>query len=198
MILSAIVAAFMAGGAHQGAPVQLARVFKAGEKLEYEIKSSLNSQRRGRGLDTWIPEDLDISYKFTTEVKALKPDGIAEMVYQRPTMTIVEGETFDRPPKTQIEKTKLNFLLTVSPANELLTMKDLNPPEKKKPGKTDGGDLKFLTASAIRKQGIPFIGQFISEIQRLSLFVGSFDSALDFAPRLPFEKLKIGDTWKPA
>lgn len=196
MILSAIVAALVAGGAQQSAPVQIARVFKAGEKLEYEIKSKLHSERRSRGLETFIPEDLDISYRFTTEVKTLKADGIVDLVYQRPTMTIVEGETFDRPPKTEIEKTKLNFLLTISPANEILNMKDLNPP-KKTTGKTGGGDRSVrLMTTAAGRQGIPFIGQFISEIQRLSLFVGSFESALDFAPRLPFEKLKVGDTWK--
>lgn len=195
MILTAVAALLSVGAPSQADAVQLARTFKAGEKLEYAIQSNLQSQHRQRGLETWIPEDLDINYRFTTEVKAVKSDGIVDLVYQRPTMTIVTGETFNSPPKTQVEKTKLNFLLTVSPANEILNQKDLNPPEKKKPGTKDDG-IRFMTKAGAGKQAIPFIGQFIGEVQRLCLFVGSFDSALDFAPRLPFEKLKVGDTWK--
>ena len=194
MILSAIVAAFLTGGAHQGDAIQLARVFKAGEKLEYGVTSSISVQHRQRGLETWIPEDFDLNYKFTTEVKAMKADGVVDLVYLRPTTTTIEGETFNSPPKTDVEKTKLNMLLTVSPANEILAMKDLNPPKKEKKG--GDGDLRFTTKAAGARQGIPFIGQFIGEVHRLALFAGGFDSSLDFAPRLSFDKLKVGDSWK--
>jgi len=43
---------------------------------------------------------------------------------------------------------------------------------------------------------LDFLSQFISEVHRLALFAGNFESSLDFAPRLPFEKLNVGDTWK--
>ncbi|HJP82268.1 MAG TPA: hypothetical protein VJ835_02080 [Fimbriimonadaceae bacterium] len=197
MIVTALVAALSTVWvAPISDEVKLARVYKLGEKTTYQIKSNMSIQHRSRGLETWIPEDLDLNYQFTTEVKALKPDGVADVLYLRPTMTIITGETFDNPPKTEVEKVKYNMLLTLSPANEVLNMKDLNPPPKAA-GKKGGGNLKFHTVN-IHGQSvqIPFIGQFIGEVHRLALFAGNFESALDFAPRLPFENLKVGDTWK--
>lgn len=194
IILTALVAAISVSPAQE---VQLARTYKLGEKLTYQINSNMSIQHKQRGLQTWIPEDLDMNYQFTTEVKALKPDGVADVLYLRPTMTVIEGETFDSPPKTQIEKVKYNFLLTVSPANEVLNMKDLNPPPKAKPApKKGGGAMLRLDSEGNRKVQLPFVGQFIAEVHRLALFAGNFESALDFAPRLPFDKLKVGDTWK--
>lgn len=195
MILTAIAAAFSMVSASSEAEVQLARTYKVGEKLTYKITSNLASQRKQYGLQTWIPEDFDMNYTFTTEVKALKADGIANVLYLRPTMTIITGETFDSPPKTDVEKVKYNMLLTLSPANEILDMKDLNPPAKppKKSGFNTG--IRFFGFTYKPVQAI-FIGQFISEVHRLALFAGNFESALDFSPRLPFEKLKVGDTWK--
>ncbi len=197
MVLSAAVVALATTFISPVQETKLGRVFKQGEKHTYEIKSNMSIQHRQRGLQTWIPEDLDLNYRFTTEVKALKADGIADVHYQRPTMTIITGETFDNPPKTEVEKTKLNFLLTMSPANEVLNAKDLNPPAKP-PAKKGGGVKMFraLSPATYNRQQIPFIAQFIGEVHRLALFAGSFDSSLDLAPRLPFEKLKVGDTWK--
>lgn len=195
MILTAFIAAF-AGLYPSNQAVQLARVFKAGEKLTYEVRSSLSVQERERGLQTWIPSDFDMNYKFTIEVKGLKSDGVAEMIYKRPTMTVIDGETVDSPPKTNIEKVNYNMQLSVSPANEILAMKDLNPPKKDKP-KSGGGLLdRRMMGSVGSSAQLPFLSQFISEVHRLALFAGNFESSLDFAPRLPFEKLSVGDTWK--
>jgi hypothetical protein len=193
MILTAMIAAVVTSPVQE---VQLARVYKAGEKLTYAIRSNMSIQHKQRGLQTWIPEDLDINYDFTTEVKALKSDGIADIHYQRPTMTMITGETFDSPPKTSVEKVKYNMLLTMSPANEVLNMKDLNPPAKAKPGKSGGAFSARLRLNGVPNAQIPFIAQFIGEVHRLALFAGSFESALDFAPRLSFDKVKAGDTWK--
>ena len=197
MVFSAALAVLTHAMVAPPQDVQLARVYKLGEKHTYEIKSNMSIQHKQRGLQTWIPEDLDLNYRFTTEVKALKADGVADVHYQRPTMTIITGETFDSPPKTDIEKTKINFMLTMSPANEVLNAKDLNPPAKEKPGKKGDGVkfIRFTTAGTSTPQ-IAFISQFVGEIHRLALFAGSFESSLDLAPRLPFEKLKVGDTWK--
>ncbi len=194
MILTAIFAAMTVSAAPQ--EVQLARTYKLGEKLTYQIKSNLSSQRKQRGLQTWIPEDLDLNYQFTTEVKALKADGIADVHYQRPTMTVITGETFESPQKTDIEKVKMNYLLTMSPANEVINIKDLNPPAKPKAGGSAKTAFARLSSAEYKRLQIPFIGQFISEVHRLALFAGSFESALDLAPRLPFDKLKVGDSWK--
>ncbi len=193
MILTALVAALSVSSAQE---MQLARTYQLGEKLTYQVKSSMSIQHRQRGLHTWIPEDLDLNYDFTTEVKAMKPDGVADVLYLRPTMTVIEGETFDAPPKKQIEKVNYNLLLTVSPANEILNLKDLNPPPKPKPGAKSGGALVRLSSAEYNRAQIPFIGQFIAEVHRLALFAGNLQSALDFSPRLPFDTLKVGDTWK--
>lgn len=194
IILTALVAAISVSPAQE---MQLARTYKLGEKLTYQINSNMSIQHKQRGLQTWIPEDLDMNYQFTTEVKALKPDGVADLLYLRPTMTVIEGETFDSPPKTTVEKVKYNMLLTVSPANEILNVKDLNPPPKVKPAPKKGGGAMFrLGSENYKRVQLPFVGQFIAEVHRLALFAGNFESALDFAPRLPFDKLKVGDTWK--
>lgn len=173
------------------APATLGRVFTPNELLKYSVRSNLQAERRGGSLTTWIPEDFDLNYDFTVQVEAMKADGIAVVRYKRPTMTEIEGESFDSAPKTKVDKVNLDFQLTVSPFNEILDMKDLTP--KKPPTK------KGVMAPAL---GAPqggldaFLGQFISEIYRLCLFAGSMDSALDFAPRSTFDNVKVGDTWK--
>jgi hypothetical protein len=193
MILSAVSAALsvLVSG---GEAIQLAHAFTAGEKTTYEVRSNLSAQHRQRGLETWIPEDFDINYQFSIFIKSMKADGVAEVIYLRPTMTTIEGETFDSPPKTKVEKLNLNMLMSLSPANEILNVKDLNPPKKEKGGKGKDGRIGMVGPVGTRQ--LPFIGQFIGEVHRLALFAGNFESALDFAPRLPFEKLKVGDTWK--
>lgn len=173
----------------------LNRVFAKGEKSEYEVRASLTTERRVIGLETWMPEDLDIRYKFKYEVVEMKADGICDLKYVRPTMTITEGETYDSPPKETVEKVDLNFLLTMSPVNDLIGMKDLNPP---KPEKPPVAKLRSVNPLA----GVPqetlqaFVGQFAGEIYRLALFAGSMDASLDFAPKLPYDEVKVGDKWK--
>lgn len=190
-MLSTLVAAALAGPG-SAAPVSLGRVFTPNEKLTYAVRSSLHSETRPRGLQTWIPEDVDINYDFTTHVEGLKADGITVMRYQRPTMTEIQGETFDRPPVSKKTKVNYDFRLTVSPFNEVLEMKDLTPP--KKPAKKTKS--AYWKTPAGRQVLQSMIGQFVSEVYRLSLFVGSFESALDFAPRTPFDPVNVGDTWK--
>ena len=177
------------------APVSLGRVFVKNEKLAYEIRSSLHSEHKMRGLETWIPEDLDLNYDFTTVVDDMKSDGIAVLHYQRPVMHEIEGETFTSPPKDNVINTNINFRLTVSPINEILEMKDLN--EKATKPTKKGGNLMTEAAVARRRQEIGgVLSQFVSEMYRLSLFAGSFDSALDFAPKTPIDDVKVGDSWK--
>lgn len=189
------VLALLAGA--QGAPVKLQRSFTKGQKLNYEVKSTMNIESRQFGLDTWIPEDLDIQYKYSLEVVQNKPDGIVDLKYLRPTMTEIEGETADSPPKSRVEKVNMDLLLTLSPMNEILKIQDLaKKPEAKKPG---GGGLRALASPSLvpgEAQLGGMLGQFVSEIYRLSLFLGPLDSSMDFAPRLPFDDVAPGDTWK--
>lgn len=189
----------------QAQPIKLSRVFSKGEKLQYDLKSTVNSESRGLGLQTWIPEDLDIVYKFSVEVLALKTDGIADVKYLRPTITEIEGETVDSPPKPHVEKLNQELLLTISPANEILKIKDntkkegdKKPPEKtpaKKPPHLFSNPLVLRTSKSQDALGM-LLGQFVGEIYRLSLFLGPLDSSMDLAPRLPFDDVKKGDTWK--
>lgn len=188
MISSALAACIALFGAQQSDTVDLGRVFTKGEKLTYKVRSNLHSEERGGPLKTFIPQDLDINYDFTLAVTQMKTDGIAVVNYQRPTMNIIEGETVDSPPVTHVEKTKLNFNLTVSPLNELLDMQDLSKPE---------GKAKLrVPVAPVKPQIQGFLGQFIGEMDRMALFVGSLDSSLDFTPKLQSTKVKVGDTWK--
>lgn len=179
----------------QDAPVSLGRVFVQNEKLAYDIKSSLHSEHRLRGLETWIPEELDLNYAFTTIVEQMKPDGIAVMHYQRPVMHEIEGETFNAPPQDHVVDTNLDLRLTVSPINEILEVKDLNE-KPLKGGKKSSSDLVFLNHGTKQTSMAEILSQFVSEMYRLSLFAGSFESSLDFAPKTPFDPVKVGESWK--
>ncbi len=152
-------------------------------------------QHRLRGLETWIPEDLDLNYDFTTHVEDLKPDGIAVLRYQRPIMHEIEGETADSPPKDNVVKLNMDFRLTMSPINEVLEMKDLNEKATKPPAK-DSSSLVMLRGARRQVSMQEIVGQFVQEMYRLSLFAGSFDSSLDLAPKTPFDAVKVGDSWK--
>ena len=184
------VLALCVSAASNGAPVELGRVFAKGEALEYKVRSHLSAERRGLGLRTWMPEDLDINYDFSINVEDLKTDGIAIIHYKRPKMLIIEGETADETPKTQTEKVNFDVRITLSPVNEILDYKDL---AKKDTPKKGSGNYFGPAVAQDPLGGV--IGQFICEMYRLSLFAGSFDSALDFAPKLSRTALNVGDTW---
>ena len=177
------------------APVSLGRVFVKNEKMAYDVKSSLHAEHRVRGLETWIPEDLDLNYAFTTVVQQMKADGIAVIHYQRPIMHAIEGETFDSPPKDNVVNSDISLLLTVSPINEILEVKDLN---EKAARPTKGGDAVTEDWSEGEPQQSmeDIVRQFVSEMYRMSLFAGSFESSLDFAPKTPFDPVNVGATWK--
>lgn len=200
MILSALALSVAMAAPQDGKAVTLARVFPKGEKLQYSVTSNLQIETKPYGLQTFMPEEVDMNYKFNTEVRELKNDGIAIVRYTRPTMTQIDGETYNRPPKTTVEKVNFNFDLTMSPINKILEMKDLNPPKKPKPGGSGGGGAlaHYAMLKVGGKQGSlqAIMGQFISDLYRLALNVGSIDSAMDFSPKLPLDDVKVGDTWK--
>ncbi len=177
----------------QAKPVTLTRTYVLGEKSTYRVRADIQIQVRAGELRTFIPQDEGLEYDFTTEVKQLKPDGIADVIYRRPTIKVIEGETFDSGIKTTTEKINFNYLLTMSPINEVLADKDLNPPKKEKAG---ADKLNLATKSALAKRAQDFFGVFIEEVQRLSVFIGSLDSSLDFNPKFPFDEVVVGDSWK--
>ncbi len=186
--LALVANAFSAPPAAQK-PVTLAHVFKLGQKMHYELKSGLQIQTRQMGLDTFIPEDLDLSYSFSTEVTKLKADGIAVVHYLRPTITQVDGETVDHGPVSHIEKLNQDEMLTVTPVNDIIDHQEV-----KKSKKNGTGTLRLRSNTVLQVGGL--IGSYVQEIYRLSLFVGAFDTSLDFSPRLPLDEVSVGDTWK--
>jgi len=186
-------------------PVTLNRVFTKGEKDAYSVASNLHVEARQYGLQTFIPDDLDLSYKFTSEVKDLKNDGVALIHYLRPNVVEVQEATYDEPAKRTVDKINFNFDLTVSPINVILDQKDLNPPKPppKKTGGGDGGDgdgggRPFLSLSGAMDQGPlgGMMGTYVDELYRLALNIGDMDSAMDYSPKLPLDDVKVGDTWQ--
>ncbi|CAN5414799.1 hypothetical protein BH11ARM2_BH11ARM2_15240 [soil metagenome] len=173
----------------QQAPIELTRKYTVGEKLTYRVEAQLTAEQRAGSLQTWIPEDLNLSYAFTTTVKSVNPAGIALMEYRRPNFVVTEGETFEKPPQTKVEKDPDTISLRLSPINEIIDFKVIKAP--KKPVKK--GKANWMTPDG-RVQG--GVGDFIGEIQRLALFVGSLSSALDFNPKFPLEEVNVGDTWQ--
>jgi hypothetical protein len=193
MIFTALVVASVI------APQTLSRVFTKGESKEYEVTAALVAETRSIGLDTFIPQDITIRYKFNTLVENLKADGIADVRYKRPAIVQVDGETMESPTVTKTERLNQNLLLTVSPINEILSVKDETPKPPGKPGsKTDSSQLLLLAkrAAASNWQDGGIVGRFIGELYRLSLFVGALDTSLDFNPKLPFDAVEKGATWK--
>jgi hypothetical protein len=180
-------------------PVNLGRVFAKNERLFYQVRSGLTAEQRMPALrqTTWMPEDFDINYNFTMHVQEMRQDGIAVLNYKRPSMTFIEGETMDSPPKSRTENVNLDLLLTVSPINEMIDMKDLAPP---KPAARSGGRSGSFTIASTR--GVlddplsEILDQFVGEMYRLTLFAGSLDSALDLSPKLNRPTVKVGDTWR--
>jgi len=180
--------------ANPQASVTLSRVFAKNERLAYNVESSVHAEQRGRGLQTWIPDDYDLRYGFTMDVETLKSDGVAVVRYKRPTLTEIRGETFEKEAVTKVNKLNWDLRLTVSPANKVLDMKDLTPKKDPKKAKKSNLNLRLAGGTQIGLQA--FLGQFVQEVYRLSMFAGSLESSLDLAPGLPFDAVKVGDTWK--
>lgn len=175
----------------------LTRKFAANEKLAYAIRSHLTSEQRQRGLQTWLPSDTDINYNFNVFVRAIQADGFAVVHYTRPTMTIIEDETGD--PKTTVQKSNINVRMLLSPVNEMIDARDLNPPKPKKASGASSDDDQggqMVGPEDGTAYALAVFGQFASEAERLALFIGSLDSSLDFSPKLPLTAVKVGDTWQ--
>lgn len=197
MVSAALALAILAQA--QDAPVELFRQFTVGKTLNYSVKSHLMTEQKQHGQPFFMPSELDINYDSSIEVKAIKTDGFADVVYKRPTMTIIEGETADSPPVANVEKADFNLAMTLSPINEITNLKDLNAKPEDKPKGKAGGGLMTLRTFAIdgATQQIVLPGmEYIQEVYRLALFTGSLDGALDLAPKLPYEEVKKGDTWQ--
>ena len=195
------LAVLLHSGPVQTKPIELSRKFTAGEKLNYYARAQFTDEERGGNLQTFIPTNEEINYHYTMMVQKVKADGVAEVLYQRPTMSIVEGDTAESSAKTMVEKLDIKYLLDISPINKIVSEKDLNP--RKAKDKENDGFAKPVRILSLLKQGTQTDGvayglllNFVGEIQRLAFFVGPVDSGLDIAPKFSFDEVSVGSTWK--
>ncbi len=177
----------------KAAPIVLARRFSARERLAYSVKASYTEERRSGETITFVPQDVEQAYGFTLDVLRLKNDGFAEVRYRRPSATFTIGDTADRGPVAKTTKLNEVVRLTVSPINEVTDVVDETP---RKPAKTPKRAASLRFARQADGATLALLSQFAGEITRLSFFLGSLDSSLDLAPRLPLEEVAPGDTWK--
>jgi len=192
------LAILLHGPVVQGKPIELSRKFTLGEKLSYFARAQFTQEQRSGSLQTFLPRDEEISYRYSMTVQKVKADGIAEVLYQRPTMEFIMGDTAESAAKKSSEKLDLKYQLDVSPINEIVAQKNLNP---KKPDKKDAAANAFVRK--VMRQGsqsdqvaLGLLFSFVGEVQQLAFFVGPMDSGLDIAPKFPFDEVSIGSTWK--
>lgn len=190
-MLAVLAAAVLSQSGPQ--PIELYRQFKAGEKLTYAVESHILTEQQQYGFPYFLPQEFDIKYGFTIAVKEMKADGFAELEYLRPTMTFIDGETAELPPKSKTEKVDWRLLLTLSPINEVTNVRDLNPP---KPPTGGTGRLSAITPGRFGSLRQDSVGRMIGELHSLALFAGNLDSALDLSPKLPVDEAVPGDTWQ--
>jgi hypothetical protein len=186
-------------GPVQAKSIELSRKFTAGEKLSYFARAQFTEEERSGSLQTFLPHDEEINYRYSMLVQKVKADGIAEVLYQRPSMNIVMGDTAEAGAKTMVEKTDWKLLLDISPINEVVAEKDLNPPKPKKVDSMMANPMiKRIMLQGTQADGVALglLFQFVGEVQRLAFFVGSLDSGLDIAPKFSFDEVSIGSTWK--
>lgn len=161
-------------------PVDIGRVFTAGERYQYEVRSELTAESRSGNLLTFMPEHREIRYRCTWQVVQMLPDGVARITYQRPTLTETVWEE-DRPLVTT-DRLDARLEIDLSPTNDFLSVRNLQ-------------SARYATRGGLTSDSDPISG-FLTELYRLAMFVGSLDAALDFRPRLPFDPVRIGDRWR--
>lgn len=174
----------------------LSRVFTKGRTVNYAVRSHVYSDTTQYNWASPIPSELDINYDFTVKTTEVKPTGFASMLYDRPFVTEITGETAEHPPIVKKEPIKMKYQLSVSPINEVTDAKEVGKVTHPISAKFESRVARALGEAGLDRKVQLSISQFTGELYRLALFVGSMDSSLDFSPKLPFEEVKVGETWK--
>ncbi len=195
---SILALALLTQGAAQAKPVTLARKFKQGEKMSYSCRADFVEEQRSGSLQVLIPQDESVGYHYTMTVQKMKADDVAEILYQRPSMEITMGDSAEEAAKTMTEKVDFKLLLDVSPVNDIVAEKDLNPPKKAKDGFYRNPVIEKIMrqGNASDRVALGLLFSYKDEIQRLAFFVGPLDSGLDISPKFPFDEVNVGTTWK--
>lgn len=182
---------------HDG-PTTLLHKFAKGEKSLYRVEATIDSDFQPNGLTTWFPVQYTFKYQFSTEVKSLGADGIADVNYKMPTLTEITGETYDKGPQTKVNKQNANLIFKLSGVNDVLDETDLTPkkPKKKDDKSEDEEDKGGQMLARFRgpHASVAKLDDFVSEVHSLCLGIGP--NGIDLAPRLPIKPVNVGDTWK--
>lgn len=170
--------------AQSAEPVTLARTFAPGEKSAYKVHARVQAEVRVGDMTFFMPFEYELQYGFTLHVSQLKPAGIAQLRYERPSITEIEGETAESPPKTKVEKLGWAMDVHLSPINEILRIVDHTP---KKPVTAKWA----LPTNATPQIVVPGI---VGDVRRLALFISGLEG-IDFSPKLPLDPVRVGETW---
>lgn len=191
-----VLATTGAGTTQQSAEeITLFRKFTPNQVLDYSVEGNLTVEQRGGDLQTFIPQDITQKYGFTLAVQKAKADGIVQALYSRPSVTQIT-EVAGEAPQTLTVPLKLKIQMDVSPVNDILDTLDLTPKDPKKDTLIRASSPMAVQATQTDGVAAGLLGQFVGEMYRLALFTGTLDASMDFAPKLPLEKVKVGDTWK--
>lgn len=199
MVTSLLAVAALGQAAAQ--PTDLTRVFTKGESFRNQVRTELVIERRypALGQQTAFPESQGLEFVSTLEVKDVKNGGFATAIYRRPFMTLVLGETVDAPERRERVTTNFNLQMDISPINEVTAIKDMNPPARPtRPGGGTAQMLRVLTPAQDDMRGAvdAFVGQFAGTLYQFALGVSTIEDGIDLAPKLPYEPVTIGETWK--
>lgn len=196
MLINTIIATLAVAGA-QDAPVILERKFTAGERLVYQFNTKTYSDDRDYNYDMFLPSTEEYSYTATTDVLEVKPSGMVVCRWVVTNGLYIVGENSFRDEVRTKDKEGADFRIEVSFINDILDMRDNRPPKpEKKPAPSQADWMRVLMNAAVQPSLDQWVGQYVAPIKQLSAFVGGPISGLDFAPKLPLDEVKVGDTWK--
>ncbi len=198
MVTSLLAAAAMGQAAAQ--PTDLSRVFTKGESFRYQVRTELIIERKypALGEQTAVPQSQGLEFVSTLDIQNVKNGGFATAIYRRPFMTLVLGETADEAERRERINTNFNLQMDISPINEVTAIKDLNPPARPaRPGGGGGNTLNVMMRRQDPRAGISaFVEQFATSLYQFALGVSSIEDGIDLSPKLPYEPVVVGETWK--
>jgi hypothetical protein len=169
--------------------VDLNRLYKQGERLEYDFSSRIQMDIRQVPLETFMPFSQRFNYTYTLETERLKPDGIADVRFKRNIINVRMGETYDSPPKDEVIKANNNYLFTMSGKNSIISIKDDSPKDDKK---LDHKPVNLFLVNAYPAFLQFDVGGWMWQIRSMAGFVNFFD----LGPVLPLREVEVGGTWK--
>ncbi len=171
--------------------VLLRRQFRVGDVEKFVLVKELDSEVQRGNLLSWIPNKWTVTQRYTMKTTGLQGAGTADLRLDYEKTKVHYGQFLDEGPHDDFEDPEF-IVLFFSPTNEILKIYDMTPPKKKTP-KSDPGDEEggLYASRAGTGEAQARGGDFLSQVQRMV----SFPGLMDFGPKLPYRKVKVGDTW---